>query len=1122
MATTNIMTQSLDKDIIEYVEFMKSHMVNKKLNPDAIITHTLMGPLATGISGAQFKGAYSITGLDYEKFMNMYKKIISKDLLKLHIVERPSYYGPVVVDIDFKTTHKERQYLDKHISYITSVFNNLFLEHLSIDKKLIKAFVFEKPEPTHEPSKNLYKDGFHIIYPEIPMDVPKRYFFFDKAKQQIVSDDGFQDIPHSNTYDEILDVSVINNNGILMYGSHKEGRDPYSLTKIYQHNMKIDKTDNYDTEELVSVLSLRRFSEEDNTEFKKKYHSDKFIDEFNSIVEKYMSKKKSKVVDEDVMEKVIEKVEKEYIAYKPSNSSDTEMAKKFAKLLSVKRATEFNDWVRVCWALHSINPNELLPTFIEFSKKSKTNFDKAKCIEIWESAYIGTYTISTIQWWAKQDNPEEYAKIVREQVRGLINKADSGTHDDIANIVKEMYEHIYVCVSIPKNIWYEFQGHRWVAVEAGYTLQNKISDELTKEFFIYNSYLFAECAEKEGIDRDECLKRSQKVNKICDKLKTTGFIESVIKACARKFYQKKFEESLDTKPHLIGFDNGIYDLDNGYFRAGAPDDLVSMSVGYDYKVFDPKDPTIIKIQEYFKTVQKEVEIRDYVLRLCSSFLDGYMKDQKLMVWTGSGCHAAGEEIIMFDKSIRKVQDIRLGDKVMGDDGRERHVCATYTGKRVIYNIAPYCLKDNHKESSIKVTGNHRLALRCHYQPNISTTYDDTCDKIIYWVNYHEYLELGPVSVSVHFTDMMVATKYLQDLDCNPSVIKYGDIIPVTVDRYMQTDRMISKNYCLVKTAFDFENMTTPNGSNYMSMNYDMTFIIQPMLDIQKFYGFEIDGNKRYILKNRIISYNSNGKSTTIDLVNMTLGDYGGMLPTTILTRKQGSSSGATPELADKRGKRFLVIQEPDGSDIIYVSLMKQFTSGNDPIQARALYGNPFVYKPQFKMILTCNVLPNIPSTDGGTWRRLRVTPWDTEFVDGKPKEAHQHKKDPGLIEEMKKWCPAFIWMLLNIYYPKYKKLPEEGGGLQEPPQVTKYTNMYKKDSDVYLEFLDQHVEKSDNQTDTEQLNLLYGMFKGWYMEAYNSKSIPPRKEFQAYLTKAGFVIIKNVINGIRMIDPDKS
>jgi hypothetical protein len=82
----------------------------------------------------------------------------------------------------------------------------------------------------------------------------------------------------------------------------------------------------------------------------------------------------------------------------------------------------------------------------------------------------------------------------------------------------------------------------------------------------------------------------------------------------------------------------------------------------------------------------------------------------------------------------------------------------------------------------------------------------------------------------------------------------------------------------------------------------------------------------------------------------------------LITEKRKSSSNATPELADKKGKRFCILQEPEDGEEIKVGLFKELT-GQDRITARPLYGNNFEFTPQFKLCCTCNKLPEVGGDD---------------------------------------------------------------------------------------------------------------------------------------------------------------
>lgn len=1170
----------------EFVNFMRAHQLKKGVDKGKE-THTLMGPLHKTL--CPYAGRYFITGPDYEKFIELYQNAVHT--MDMYVVERPcKEVSPVVIDIDFNTHKKfknDRQYLNKHIEKVVKIYNEIFKKYLDISNDEIKAFVFEKPTPTYEEkaSGSRCKDGFHILYPEIPLNVKKRYFFFDKAKEQIINDDIFEDIPLTNSYDEILDSSVISSNGFLMYGSKKIDREPYTLTKIYRHDLTPESIDDYNDENLISYLSIQRYSEEDEIQLLRKNESKSLKkhrddesedldcesvdsnnsdddnsdddDEIENIYDKYVHSKGKKNKKEnyknhedsdnsesssesDSDDEAPKKHKKKKDKKKNRDDSDDEFARdhtikkrdsdgpkrnkvplqgkeldmemvsKLVMVLNKNRSDDYYTWSRIGWSMCSVS-HDLLPQFIKFSKRSKKYDPKSgECEKIWKAGIENDYygcTIATIYWYARKDNFKGYLEVLRSQINPLLLQAKSGTHDDIANVVYQMYKPVYKCININKNIWYEFQEDYWVQLDSAYTLKEKIHNEITKEFFALHNYYVSMGSVNDDTDQDECVKQSGKIQKIYEKLKNNGFVKQVIECCAGKFYDKKFEKCLNENRLLLGFTNGIYDLEAGKFRRGSPDDMISMTVGYDYKEYSMDDPVIKKINKYFSEVQREEDMRGYVLRLISSFLDGRVKDQKFILWTGSGCHAKDEKIRMHDGTVKKVQDIELGDKVLGSDGRERQVHVLFRGDYDMYNV---CVNDKNM-TKFKVTGNHRLALRSHYKPVVTETYDDIYNVKVYWVSYHALIGYGNmelVELTQKFYDNDSVQKFLKKLENSEEYVEYGKIIPMSIEEYQMTKPEVLKYYKLPKY-----NENNPHNEN---MENDVSFVIEKMPEEQEYFGFELDGDKRYVMDNGYITYNSNGKSTTVDLIKLTLGnDYSGTLKKEIVTRKVTGSGNATPDLADKVGKRFLVIQEPEKDDQIYVGAMKELSAGNDEIPARALYGNPFSYKPQFKMVLCCNKLPHIPSNDGGTWRRLRVTPWESHFVskDDVKKEdllPHQFFKNDTLMEDMKKWTAPFMWLLLHKYYPDYCK-----NGLVEPDKVKQYTNKYKKDSDTYLEYLADHTEKTGDEKDSENVAVVYKLFKAWYKDAYSANA-PPQKEFTGYLEGNGYVIERGHIKGIRL------
>ena len=1260
-------------------------------------------------------GKYYVPDEKADEFISLYTTLL-RNGTSMHFVERPKFIAPLCIDIDFKfeSVYPKRNYTADNIRSLIKRINDRIVKYINVTDDDLISYVFEKPHATHVEKHNQYKDGFHIIYPFIAMNKNMRYFIIDTARQDVVTHKDFAEIPFCNDIDDVFDTSVVMRNGWMMYGSVKENGQLYSLTSIYDHDVKeysakkVNKIIN--SSKTSATLSVRKFNKEDEQSLLDITKELDFTKRMKMILEKYEGNKIKKLKKQIKKNSLVKLVDSSSVNddYKLIDSDDDEddnididsddeddrpkkkiskeqtvCVKKLVNLLSVNRAKTFEHWIYLGWCLKNIS-YKLLPVWIEFSKKDPKQYEEGMCEKKWSEAYDGEMGMGTLHYWAKADNPTGYTNMLRDKVKDILKEAESGTHYDIAKVICEMYRHQFRCISMKKNVWYEFQNHRWVLIEDGYTLNNIISEELTVEFLHLNKLYVSEAITKVGGDRDLCNKKSEKILKIIQELKKSGFKKSVMEQCSHLFYEKDFEEKLNKNRDILGFDNGVYDLKAKCFRAGLPDDYLTFSVGYNYKEYSHDHKYVKNVAGFFRKVQPENDMYDYVLTLLASHLDGWNKQQRFVFFTGhAGCHAKGTKIIMYDGKYKNVEDVKINDKLMGDNSTPRIVSQLFTGTDLMYRIIPV------KGDPYIVNQNHVMSLKSTNTLGI-TWLTKANGYVVQWhskINNEIKRKTKTFSVVTHGTKQKAhenALLYKQSLKDDPNIIKNGDVIDMKLCDYIKKKTYIGeRNYFIYKTGIEFDeknvdvdsyllgywlgdgasassrittmdepvinkirttvenyglqfnkvgntqysydittgeqskkgankvrtflyknnlinNKHIPNNYKFNSRNvqlnvlagiidsdgyyskdynqYEITLKSEKLIDDiiymcrslgfscykkecqktctnskngpvtgtyyqtiivgenitdipcvldrkksrdriknkdtskisfkieeignDKFYGFELDQNHRYLTSDFIVHHNSNGKSTALDFLQMAMGDYASSVPPTLLTRKEKDASSATPELADKNGVRFLQMDEPEGDDHIFVSKLKRL-SGNDKIAARALYQDLFYYKPQFKMILVCNKLPHIEAIDGGTWRRIRVTPWESRFIDLDEKiedKVHEHYKDPDIENKMDKWKRAFMWLLIHKYYPIYRK----AGGVPEPNKIKKQSDEYQKSSDVYFEFMSENLEITGKKSDWEKTNEIYDNFKTWYKSSYNGGSMPLLKDFRSYITTSKY------------------
>jgi P4 family phage/plasmid primase-like protien len=203
----------------------------------------------------------------------------------------------------------------------------------------------------------------------------------------------------------------------------------------------------------------------------------------------------------------------------------------------------------------------------------------------------------------------------------------------------------------------------------------------------------------------------------------------------------------------------------------------------------------------------------------------------------------------------------------------------------------------------------------------------------------------------------------------------------------------------------------------------------------------------------------NGKSKLVELMRMTFGDYQTAMQSTVLTRKRPESGAANPDIMAAKSKRFIYMQEPDDKEPINTSRMKQF-SGEDMVEARALYGDQEQFIIMGKLFMMCNKLPPVTTMDRGTWRRIRVIEFQSKFVSPDADEYKAGKPnvfliDPMLDKKLREWREPFLALLVHIYETEYIPFALH----PVPAAVMKASNKYKEDFDVCARFISERVRE---------------------------------------------------------------
>lgn len=671
--------------------------------------------------------------------------------------------------------------------------------------------------------------------------------------------------------------------------------------------------------------------------------------------------------------------------------------------------------------------------------------------------------LKSLRYWAGLDSPSEMRRFLEKQVRqmllrdvkGMISGGSVG-HTNIAAYLEFMFKNVFATAVIGKTTcWYEFvtpstknqdlgQLYKWKFVGSHpVSLSEYISSDLAEITQKVLLELSQEINSAKDDDRKKYLKSLKATFlRSIKQIFNTPFKRNVIEATADKFADSSLIKRMDKTKHIMGVGNGVLEFNGPEVRLldhyhSYP---ITMYTETEYIPYDPEN-------EYIKTVYKmlhslfpanEMDAFDFIMYYLSTSLDWHPKESLFLIITGQGCHAIDTPIRMFDGSLKLVQDIVIGDQIMGDDSTVRNVQELFRGTDEMVEIVPI------KGDSFVVNKDHILSLKCK--------------------------------------DSITSAKLLK----LNQVIHKNDVIDIKVCELMQLNSELFENgkvmlYTPTKCLIDGFTMKSIGNGNY--------------------YGFELDGNHRYVTGDNLVHHNSNGKSILIEFFRETIGEmYARRMPLSFITEQtRTKSAAADPAMMEMKYARFVNYSESERNERANIARIKELTGG-DTMAGRQLYGEQENFKPNCNHLLATNHHLRIESTEHAVWRRFLTYKFKMTFKENPdPENEFERTKDSkfiNMLKDDKRYHAGFLSILTHYRTRLYAEY--DGQILKVPhPTIKEETNIYRQQEDIYERFIVQRVFYKENKP-VQTMDEFLTIFRNYYRNE-NGERLKIKNEELKYL-----------------------
>ena len=322
----------------------------------------------------------------------------------------------------------------------------------------------------------------------------------------------------------------------------------------------------------------------------------------------------------------------------------------------------------------------------------------------------------------------------------------------------------------------------------------------------------------------------------------------------------------------------------------------------------------------------------------------------------------------------------------------------------------------------------------------------------------------------------------QELDSDPYLlgVRNGVVDLRHSQLLFNQPEFLVTRYC--NAAFE-EDATCPRWIAFLDQIFQSD--IATIESVQRLLGCTLLGLGTEEILVICYGHGSNGKSVFNNVVNEILGGYAITAPPSILTARRKDDTGPRNDLAALAGTRYVSINETQAGDKLDEQVVK-ILAGREPISARFLNKEFFVFKPSFTPWLRTNHKPIITGEDDGIWRRLVLLAFQRKFTDD--------EKDPQLEQKLLEESDGILmWMLEGARL--YLK-----DGIRQSPRMMSELSTYRKESDLLGEFIGDYTTSGPSLR-TDQLTI-YKEYRVW-TESCGVRALS-KKSFTQRLAERGY------------------